>query len=129
MKFIAIISLIILVSSCKEKQEVFTQKDPAVFLIPSKIDLGKIEDMNIKELNFEIVNKSDSDMKIVSKAKSCGCTNFALPSDIIKARSRMKIKVDFDPSQVSGDFEKSVFMRLENGKILMFKFLGKTIKS
>ena len=117
-----------LVNGCNEGQNPADNSNTdSVVILPAKHDLGKIDSTRIVALSFEIVNKSDNDVKIVSKAKSCGCTNFVLPSDKLKAKSRMKVKVDFDPKQVSGNFEKSVFFRLENGKILMFKFSGTVI--
>ena len=124
MKFIITLAFLSFLISCNEKPATPFSKKDVIVLIPSTMDLGKIEEIKLKTLDFEIVNRSEKDVKIVAKAKSCGCTNFDLPSEIVKANSRMKVQVTFDPSKVAGDFEKSVFMRLENGKILLFKFLG-----
>ncbi len=116
-----------LICSCNESSESTKKNMDSVVVLPSKRDLGKVESSDLITLNFEIINNSNKDIKIVSKAKSCGCTNFVLPSDKLKAKSHTVVNVDFDPTKVSGDFEKSVFFRLDNGKILLFKFSGTVV--
>lgn len=127
MKFVITLAFLSFIISCSEKPVTPSSKKDVIVLVPFKMDLGTIKEIKLKTLDFEIVNKSKKDMKIVAKAKSCGCTNFDLPSEVVRANSRMTVHVTFDPSKVTGDFEKSVFMRLENGKILLFKFLGTVI--
>ena len=123
--FILFIMLITFVCSCDDIQKQdLSSKEDSVIIVPSKVNLGTVDSTHVVVLNFEIVNKSSKNIKIVSKAKSCGCTYFKLPSTNLKANSRMKVKVDFDPKQVSGNLKKSVFLRLEDGKILLFKFFG-----
>lgn len=119
--FLFIASILLL--GCQEQKPKTAEKE-LIFITPSELDLGEIEQNKIIDLQFHIVNKSDNDVKITSQAKSCGCTDFIEPVKHIKAHSDELVKIQFNPEKENKSFSKSVFIRLNNSKILIFKFKG-----
>lgn len=113
-------ALSLLMASCSGDQV----PENTVFLSPDSTELGEIKTDKTIGISFDIVNDSEENLQILSQAKSCGCTQLSLKSKRIKAHSRVKVRLQFDPEKESGRFEKSVFFRLNNGEILIFKFSG-----
>lgn len=95
-----------------------------VTLSPTEMDLGEISKESIREITFDIINDSSESVKIVSNAQSCGCTDLIYPIKEIKAKSKAQMKLEFNPEKENKKFSKSVFLRLDNAQILIFKFKG-----
>ena len=117
---LVIFGLSLLLASCSEHQPA----KETVILSPGSTDLGEITTAKIIGISFTIVNESDEDLHIISQAKSCGCTKLKLKSKLVKAHDRVKVYLQFDPEKETGKFEKSVFFRLDNGEILVYRFNG-----
>lgn len=111
--------LLALGSGCSTNDQTAT-----VFLDPATNDLGEISVEQKKNISFNIVNNTNENRSISSQAKSCGCTTLKLDSKNLKAHGRIKVRLQFDPQNESGRFEKSAFFRLDNGEILVYKFRG-----
>lgn len=96
----------------------------AVVLNPESIDLGTIQATEKVKVEFELINHSDEQRKIISHAQSCGCTKLTTKTKILRAHQTLKVALIFDPERESGRFEKSAFLRLDNNEIMVFKFKG-----
>lgn len=112
--------MILLLTACSGNQS----GKATVFLAPDSTNLGEIPTNKTIGISFAVVNETDENHTIISQAKSCGCTELKLKSKLVKAHDRVKVYLQFDPEKESGKFEKSVFLRMDNGEILVYKFKG-----
>lgn len=80
--------------------------------INQTLDLGQVTFNRPVTAEFEMINKSDRDVRIVQARSSCGCTTVDYPQRLISRDEKFMVSVTYD-ARMLGHFHKSVSLYVD----------------
>lgn len=97
------------------------------------MDIGSVLSTEVREIKFQLVNRSDKPVKIINMRAACACTvPRAVPTDPIPPGGKVELAVQFTVAKVkAGAFERSATIELENSPVpvVTFQFKGTAVSA
>jgi len=126
--------------SCNEISERFSKKEPSIdtvmYSVPTKvlfqdsmIDLGKVNEGEIKEVVYHYKNIGDKPLLIFNVSPSCGCTIADFSHKPLMPGASDSIIAKFDSGGKDGSYQKNIKVNCNTDeKVHTLAFLVNVIK-
>lgn len=112
------LALCIVFSGCGQRGGI----RPGVYVSPAVHSLGTVHNVQRLRENFEIVNTSDKDVRLLGSSQSCGCTSVELSSQLLPAGGTVTATLTVDVAGQFGrkDFEARIQTTSESNPVIRF---------